>query len=119
MSHMLAMKRILMAVAATLPATGVRAGRAARRPPPAPLQPRAGRADFTRAAGGAHHSARRGRAADDSHTADWVQRILFGSDGATGGDAPPREAWAAFRKLPLTEAELRTIAFNVPPYLQK
>ena len=24
-----------------------------------------------------------------------VQRILFGSDGATGGNAPPREAWAA------------------------
>ena len=48
-----------------------------------------------------------------------VQRILFGSDGATGGNAPPREAWAAFRKLPLTEAEFRTIAVNVPPYLQK
>ena len=48
-----------------------------------------------------------------------VQRILFGSDGATGGNAPPREAWAAFRTLPLTEAEFRTIALNVPPYLQK
>ena len=48
-----------------------------------------------------------------------VQRILFGSDGATGGNAPPREAWAAFRKLPLTEAEFRTIALNMPPYLQK
>ena len=48
-----------------------------------------------------------------------VQRILFGSDGATGGNAPPREAWAAFRKLPLTGAEFRTIAVNMPPYLQK
>ena len=47
-----------------------------------------------------------------------VQRILFGSDGATGGNAPPREAWAAFRKLPLTEAEFRTIAVTIPPYLQ-
>jgi hypothetical protein len=48
-----------------------------------------------------------------------VQRILFGSDGATGGNAPPREAWAAFRRLPLTDAEFRTIAVSVPPYLQK
>ena len=48
-----------------------------------------------------------------------VQRILFGSDGATGGNAPPREAWAAFRTLPLTEGEFRTIAMNVPPYLGK
>ena len=48
-----------------------------------------------------------------------VQRILFGSDGATGGNAPPREAWAAFRTLPLTEGEFRTIAMNVPPYLRK
>jgi uncharacterized protein len=48
-----------------------------------------------------------------------MQRILFGSDGATGGNAPPREAWAVFRKLPLTEAEFRTIAVNVPPYLLK
>jgi predicted TIM-barrel fold metal-dependent hydrolase len=48
-----------------------------------------------------------------------VQRILFGSDGATGGNAPPREAWAAFRTLPLTEAEFHTIAVNVRPYLRK
>ena len=48
-----------------------------------------------------------------------MQRILFGSDGATGGNAPPREAWEAFRKLPLTEAEFRAIAANVPPYLRR
>ena len=48
-----------------------------------------------------------------------MQRILFGSDGATGGNAAPREAWAAFRTLPLTEAEFATIAVNVPPYLGK
>jgi uncharacterized protein len=47
-----------------------------------------------------------------------LQRILYGSDGATGGNPPPREAWAAFRTLPLTEAEFRTIAANVPPYLR-
>jgi uncharacterized protein len=47
-----------------------------------------------------------------------LDRILYGSDGATGGNAPPRESWATFRKLPLTEAEFRTIATNVPPYLR-
>jgi predicted TIM-barrel fold metal-dependent hydrolase len=47
-----------------------------------------------------------------------VQRILYGSDAATGGNLTPREGWAAFRKLPLTDAEFRTIASNVPPYLR-
>jgi predicted TIM-barrel fold metal-dependent hydrolase len=47
-----------------------------------------------------------------------LERILYGSDGATGGNAPPREAWAAFRTLPLSDAEFRTIAANVPPYLR-
>jgi uncharacterized protein len=47
-----------------------------------------------------------------------LERILYGSDGATGGNAAPREAWATFRMLPLTEAEFRTIATNVPPYLR-
>lgn len=47
-----------------------------------------------------------------------VQRILFGSDASSGGNPPPREQWAAFRKLPLTDAEFRTIAANVAPYLQ-
>ena len=46
------------------------------------------------------------------------QRILYGSDGAAGGNAQPREAWAAFRTLPLTEAEFRTIANNAPPYMK-
>ena len=46
-----------------------------------------------------------------------LERILYGSDGATDGNAP-REAWAAFRTLPLTDAEFRTIATNVPPYLR-
>ena len=47
-----------------------------------------------------------------------VQRVLYGSDGATAGNLTPREGWAAFRKLPLTDAEFRTIAGNVPPYLR-
>jgi len=47
-----------------------------------------------------------------------VGRILYGSDGAAGDNLPPREAWEAFRKLPLTDAEFRTIATNVAPYLK-
>jgi uncharacterized protein len=46
-----------------------------------------------------------------------VQRILYGSDAATPGNTP-REGWAAFRKLPLSTAEFRTIANNVPPYMR-
>jgi predicted TIM-barrel fold metal-dependent hydrolase len=42
-----------------------------------------------------------------------VGRILYGSDGAAGGNLAPREAWAMFRQLPLTEAEFMTIAANV------
>lgn len=37
-----------------------------------------------------------------------VDRILFGSD-ASGGDKTPNRAWAAFRQLPLSKAEFRTI----------
>jgi uncharacterized protein len=47
-----------------------------------------------------------------------LQRILYGSDAATGGNLPPREGWAAFRRLPLAEDEFRTIAGNVPSYLR-
>lgn len=47
-----------------------------------------------------------------------VQRIVYGSDAASGGNLPPREGWAAFRKLPLTEDEFRTIARNAPPYMR-
>jgi predicted TIM-barrel fold metal-dependent hydrolase len=47
-----------------------------------------------------------------------VERILFGSDAPAGEDAVPRARWADFRELPLTEAELRAIADNVPPYMQ-
>jgi predicted TIM-barrel fold metal-dependent hydrolase len=47
-----------------------------------------------------------------------VQRVLYGSDGAAGDNLRPREAWAAFRKLPLTEEEFTTIASNVVPYMR-
>lgn len=44
-------------------------------------------------------------------------RLLYGSDGAVPGHGP-REYWASFKTLPLTEAELRAIASNVAPYMQ-
>lgn len=47
-----------------------------------------------------------------------VERILFGSDGARGGGLLPRDAWEALLKLPLSDAEIRTIAGNVAPYLR-
>jgi predicted TIM-barrel fold metal-dependent hydrolase len=47
-----------------------------------------------------------------------VQRVLFGSDAAAGGNLAPRESWAEFLKLPLSEAEFRTIANNVAPYMR-
>jgi predicted TIM-barrel fold metal-dependent hydrolase len=47
-----------------------------------------------------------------------VERILYGSDGAGGGNLTPREAWRAFRKLPLSDIEFRTIETNLAPYLR-
>ena len=47
-----------------------------------------------------------------------VQRILYGSDAASTEGQRPKESWAAFRKLPLTEAEFAAIASNVSPYLR-
>jgi predicted TIM-barrel fold metal-dependent hydrolase len=47
-----------------------------------------------------------------------VGRILYGSDGAVGGNLTPREAWAAFRRLPLSDAEFGTIAHNLAPYMR-
>jgi predicted TIM-barrel fold metal-dependent hydrolase len=47
-----------------------------------------------------------------------VGRILYGSDAAAGDTPRPREGWAAFRKLPLTESEFAQIADNVAPYLR-
>jgi predicted TIM-barrel fold metal-dependent hydrolase len=47
-----------------------------------------------------------------------LQRVLYGSDASAGGNLPPRDGWAAFGRLPLTEAEFRTIARNVPSYMR-
>lgn len=47
-----------------------------------------------------------------------VDRVLFGSDAAAGENLRPRESWAAFRRLPLSEVEFATIAKNVAPYLR-
>jgi uncharacterized protein len=47
-----------------------------------------------------------------------VDRILYGSDAAVGANLRPREGWAAFRRLPLTRAELARIAGNVAPYFR-
>jgi predicted TIM-barrel fold metal-dependent hydrolase len=47
-----------------------------------------------------------------------AKRILYGSDAAAGSNLRPRESWAAFRRLPLTEAEFRQIAKNVAPYFR-
>jgi predicted TIM-barrel fold metal-dependent hydrolase len=47
-----------------------------------------------------------------------IDRILYGSDGAGGANPTPKEAWASFRQLPLTDAEFSTIAGNVAPYLR-
>lgn len=47
-----------------------------------------------------------------------AKRILYGSDAAAGGNLRPKESWAAFRRLPLTEAEFNQIARNVAPYLR-
>ena len=47
-----------------------------------------------------------------------AKRILYGSDAAAGNNLRPRESWAAFRRLPLTEAEFNQIAKNVAPYLR-
>jgi predicted TIM-barrel fold metal-dependent hydrolase len=47
-----------------------------------------------------------------------VERILYGSDAPASDDALPRARWAAFRALPLTEAEIQAIAANVAPYLR-
>src|SRR5205823_13380706 len=46
-----------------------------------------------------------------------VDRVVYGSDAPSGGNAQPREGWAAFRRLPLSAVEFDRIARNVAPYL--
>jgi uncharacterized protein len=47
-----------------------------------------------------------------------MKRILYGSDATVGDTPAPKEGWAIFRTLPLTEKEFKTIANNVPPYMK-
>ena len=47
-----------------------------------------------------------------------VKRILYGTDGIFEQNLPPRENWEEFRKLKLTEKEIKTIAKNVAPYFR-
>ena len=48
-----------------------------------------------------------------------LNRIFYGSDMAILGNPTARQGWGAFRgMLPLTEAEFRTIANNVAPYMR-
>jgi uncharacterized protein len=47
-----------------------------------------------------------------------VRRVLYGSDAHFGGNPAPREGWATFRQLPLTQEEFRTIAQNLAPYMR-
>ena len=47
-----------------------------------------------------------------------VGRVLYGSDAAVSPVSYPKAGWAAFRKLPLSEAEFATIAGNVTPYMR-
>jgi predicted TIM-barrel fold metal-dependent hydrolase len=47
-----------------------------------------------------------------------INRVLYGSDAATGPLAYPKAGWAAFQRLPLTEAEFRSIANNIAPYMR-
>lgn len=47
-----------------------------------------------------------------------MERVLYGSDAGIGADIRPRDAWAAFRSLPLTEAEAARVANNVMSYLR-
>jgi predicted TIM-barrel fold metal-dependent hydrolase len=46
-----------------------------------------------------------------------LDRILFGSDRHAPNNAPPADAWKAWRKnFPFTDAEFRSIADNVVEY---
>jgi predicted TIM-barrel fold metal-dependent hydrolase len=47
-----------------------------------------------------------------------VNRVLYGTDAATGNNLRPRESWETFRQLKLSKKEIETIAGNVAPYLR-
>ncbi len=47
-----------------------------------------------------------------------VERVLYGSDAAASPLTYPKAGWAAFRRLPLTEAEFGVVANNIAPYMR-
>jgi predicted TIM-barrel fold metal-dependent hydrolase len=47
-----------------------------------------------------------------------VDRILYGTDAASSSNLASRQGWAAFRQVPLSDAEFRTIANNDTPYMR-
>ncbi|MBW3571173.1 MAG: amidohydrolase family protein [Gemmatimonadetes bacterium] len=48
-----------------------------------------------------------------------LERVLFATDRPAGGpNFTAKQAWAQFRRLPLTEDEFRAIADNVAPYVR-
>lgn len=47
-----------------------------------------------------------------------IGRVLYGSDGGDPTDPTPKDALAAFRKLPLKSPELRAIENNIAPYFR-
>jgi predicted TIM-barrel fold metal-dependent hydrolase len=47
-----------------------------------------------------------------------VERVLYGSDAAASPLTYPKAGWAAFRQLPLTEAEFAVVASNIAPYMR-
>lgn len=49
-----------------------------------------------------------------------AKRVFFGSDMPVGGNPAPKGSWDIFKaKVPLTQAEFKAIALNVPPYLTR
>ena len=48
-----------------------------------------------------------------------VERVLYGSDAAVTPATYPKAGWAAFRLIPLSDAEFRDIADNVAPYMRR
>lgn len=46
-----------------------------------------------------------------------MTQVLYGTDSAQGDNLRPREAWAAFLRLPLSQEEFAQVARNLPPYL--
>jgi predicted TIM-barrel fold metal-dependent hydrolase len=47
-----------------------------------------------------------------------IERVLYGSDAAASPLMYPKAGWAAFRQLPLNEAEFGVIANNIAPYVR-